>query len=167
MVWRKRGLVSSSFSFDPSAGVVKRVAGVGGGSCSSGSFFSIFMTLRNRKEFSQTLAITTKVCQSHTSLSWHRGFATNKLSRSISLSPPSGLDSTEGRGCGEGCTHLRGQRGGLSEHCRAPQDGLTPLLVAALQGHAAVVEQLLAAGVNTEAKRTVSWERGGGCEMRM
>ena len=62
---------------------------------------------------------------------------------------------------------MRGQRGGLSEHCRAPQDGLTPLLFAALQGHAAVVEQLLAAEANKEAKDTVSWERGGGCQMRM
>ena len=55
----------------------------------------------------------------------------------------------------------------LIERCRAPQDGHTPLHLAAMKGPASVVEQLLAAGADTEAKDSVSGELGGGCQMRM
>ena len=50
---------------------------------------------------------------------------------------------------------MRGERGILPERCRAPQDGDTPLHMAANGGHAAVVEQLLAAGVAKEANDKV------------
>ena len=55
----------------------------------------------------------------------------------------------------------------LIERCRAAQNGYTPLHLAAVKGHAAVVEQLLAAGADTEAKDVVSGEWAGGCQMRM
>ena len=47
----------------------------------------------------------------------------------------------------------------LIESCRLAQNGETPLLVASWNGHATVVEQLLVAGGDTEAKGTVSGER--------
>jgi hypothetical protein len=43
----------------------------------------------------------------------------------------------------------------LIERCRAPQNGYTPLHLAAVGGHATVVEQLLAAGAVTNAKTKV------------
>ena len=46
--------------------------------------------------------------------------------------------------------------GCLPERCRAPQFGQTPLHRAAIGGHAAVVEQLLAAGAAVDANDHVS-----------
>jgi len=55
---------------------------------------------------------------------------------------------------------LRGGEGGcLPERCRAPQSGRTSLHLAADDGRAAVVGQLLAAGAAVDAKDQV---RGGG-----
>ena len=50
---------------------------------------------------------------------------------------------------------MRGKRGVLPERCRAPQVGRTPLHQAARGGHAAVVEQLLAAGAAQDANGMV------------
>jgi len=63
-----------------------------------------------------------------------------------------------GRGRGGGCRHSRGERGCLAERCRVPQEESTPLHVAAMGGHAAVAELLLAAGADREAKNLVSGE---------
>ena len=64
MVRQERDLVSFGSRSGPYAGVVKRVVGVGGGARSACTLFFIVVTLRNRKKSSETLAITTKVCQS-------------------------------------------------------------------------------------------------------
>jgi len=53
----------------------------------------------------------------------------------------------------------------VPERCRAPQNGCTPLHVAAGKGHAAVVEKLLAAGAATHATDEV--RREGGCGTRI
>jgi len=58
-------------------------------------------------------------------------------------------------GVGIGSKHLRRERGCLPERCRAPQEEKTPLHRAAEFGHAAVVEKLLAAGADKEAKDAV------------
>ena len=47
--WRGTDLVSFGCILGPYAGVVKRVAGAGGGSRSSRTFFFIFVTLRNQR----------------------------------------------------------------------------------------------------------------------
>ena len=99
--WRGADLVSFDFLLGPCAGVVKRVAGVGGGSRSSRTFFFIFVTSM-RKKCSKTLAIMTKVCQSKPNVSWHRGLAESELSRSISCLPLSRFGITEGHGLGGG-----------------------------------------------------------------
>ena len=44
----------------------------------------------------------------------------------------------------------------MLERCRASQDGCTLLHVAAQEGHASVVELLLAAGADKDAKNAVS-----------
>ena len=61
---------------------------------------------------------------------------------------------------------MRGERGVLPERCRAPQDGRTPLHWAAEDGRAAVVEQLLAAGVAKDAKDRVRGIGSGRVEDR-
>ena len=53
----------------------------------------------------------------------------------------------------------------MLERCRAPQDGCTLLHVAAQEGHASVVELLLAAGADTDAKNAVRVP--GSCGMRI
>ena len=54
---------------------------------------------------------------------------------------------------------MRGGEGGcLPERCLASQRGETPLYHAAEEGHAAVVEQLLAAGAAMDAKDEVRGE---------
>ena len=84
MVWRVSFFLGGSY-----ADVVERFAGVEeaveGGTRSALAFFFICVTLGNRKKSSNTLDITASVYQSHTSFPWHRGFAANKLSRSISF----------------------------------------------------------------------------------
>ena len=74
------------------------------------------------------------------------------------------LGNTAGRVCEVGRTHLRGERGSMSERCRAPQAGYTPLHLAATNGHSAVVAQLLAAGLVADAKCEV--RRAGDEECR-
>ena len=49
------------------------------------------------------------------------------------------------------------------ERCHAPQDGDTPLHFAAERGHAAVVEQLLAAGAVKDAMIKVRRAGDGRC----
>ena len=62
---------------------------------------------------------------------------------------------------------MRRERVCLIERCRTAQNGLMPLHTASWNGHAAVVEKLLAARADTEAKDPVSGERGEGCQMRI
>ena len=90
------------------------------------------------------------------------GLAASELSRSFPCLPLSTFGDTEGHGCGRGRAHLHRERVRLNERCCAPQDGITPLHRAAMNGHAAVVEQLLAAGAVTGAKDKV--KRAGNAE---
>ena len=115
----------------------------------------ILVTLRDRKRSSKTLAITTQVCQSNYNFSWHRVLAGSELSRSISCLPLSTFGNTECHWLGSGRTHLRTKRVCRTERCRAPQNGDTLLHLAAMNGHAAVVVKLLAAGAVTHAKTKV------------
>ena len=62
---------------------------------------------------------------------------------------------------------MRGERGCLSERCRALQDEESPLHTASRIGRVEVIELLLAHGADMEAKDGVSVERGKGCRMRM
>ena len=66
------GLAGFSSLVGSYAGVLKRVAGVGGGARTSRTFFCVFVTLGNRKESSKHFGITASICQSHTIFSWHR-----------------------------------------------------------------------------------------------
>ena len=66
-------------------------------------------------------------------------------------------------GVGGGARTCAAREGCLPERCRAPQDGDTPLAGAAGYGHAAVVEQLLAAGADTDSKCKVRWAEDAGC----
>ena len=59
MVLWEIGLVSFGYLFGPYAGMMKSVLGVGGGARISRNLFFNFATLRNRQDFSKTLAITT------------------------------------------------------------------------------------------------------------
>ena len=70
-----------------------------------------------------------------------------------SLFLPVEVGNTEG--CGRGRNHLCRYLVGLIGPCRTPKNADTPLHVAALEGHATVVEKLLAAGAVTDAKTQV------------
>ena len=76
---------------------------------------------------------------------------------------PSGSVIQRIAGSGRGRTHLRGGEGGcLTERCRAPQDGHSPLHLSAQHGHSAMVEQLLAAGAAVDTQNEVRGVGGGG-----
>ena len=84
------------------------------------------------------------------------GSAASELSRSFPCLPLSTFGGTEGHECGRGRTHLHRERVRLNECCCAPQAGITPLHRAAMNGHAAVVEQLLAVGAVNHATTEVT-----------
>ena len=105
----------------------------------------------------QDLSSRRKSANPKPSFLWHLGLAGSELSRSISCLPLSTFGNTEVHGRGSVRTHLRRKRVCLTERCRAPQNGDTPLHLAAFKGHAAVVVQLLAAGAVTHAKTKVRW----------
>ena len=96
----------------------------------------------------------------------HRVLASSVLSCFVLFCAPLKVWHRGGRGCWRGRTHLRAERGVLPERCRAPQGGTTPLHSAALRGHAAVVEQLLAAGAAKDAKDAVRGSGSGRVEDR-
>jgi len=68
IVWQERGLVCFGSLLCPYVGVVIKVVGVGEGARSSRTLVFILVTLRNRKESSKSLTITTNICQSRTQL---------------------------------------------------------------------------------------------------
>ena len=63
----------------------------------------------------------------------------------------------------EGAHALRRGRVCVPELCRVPQDGYTPLHVAAANSHNAVVEMLLAARAATDSTDRVRGVWNGGC----
>ena len=98
---------------------------------------------------------------SHTPSLSHRLSLSLSLSFSLSFS----LGNVEvwyrwGHGCGRGRTHLRGERGCLPDRWPAPQNGGTPLNLAAKKGHAAVAGHLLAAKADVETKDKVRGQGG-------
>ena len=56
--------------------------------------------------------------------------------------------------------HVVGCRGGLLTRGCAPQNGCTPLYVAAVKGHQEVVQLLVQAGANKDAPDKVAEGRG-------
>jgi len=96
----------------------------------------------------------------------HRVLASSVLSCFVLFCAPLKVWHRGGRGCWRGRTHLRGERGVLPDRCSAPQDDFTPLHEAAAKGHAAVVEQLLAAGAAKDAKDMVRGVGSGRVEDR-
>ena len=61
---------------------------------------------------------------------------------------------------------MRGEGGVLPERCRVPQIGRSPLHLAVKGGHAAVVEQLLAAGAAKDVEDEVRGVGSGRVEDR-
>ena len=110
-----------------------RRCGMGHTKCSHIIF--TFVILTNSKDSSQTLAITSEIRQSKTSLWLPLCFA----------------------------AHCRGERVCLTEPCRAWQGGLTPLHRASWNGHATVAKKLLAAGAVNDAKTEVRRAGDEGC----
>ena len=168
MVLQESGLVSFGPLLGPYAGVSKSFAGVGGGATRSRTNFFTVFTLKNSKEFSQSLAITTNVCP------FKPNFPGLVVWREVSCLAPSFVYPFRGlflqfvtgfgHGFWRGLTHMLTGRGCLSERFRAPQNGSTPLHLAAITGHASVTERLLAAGAVTDAKSKVRWVGGAGCK---
>ena len=72
------------------------------------------------------------------------------------------MQSFSGGGWGARTCAAR-ERECTTERCSAPQGGDTPLHRAALQGHAAVVELLLAARAVTDVECHVTWAGDAGC----
>ena len=136
---------------------------MGGGSRSSRIFFFFFVAPRNRKKSSQTLAITTKVCHSNpTSRCIAVWREVSCLAASL-VYPCRGVVIHRVTGSGGGRTHLDREMVCLIERGRAPQNGQPPLILASWHGHATVVEKLLAAGADTDAKTEVRRAGDQGC----
>ena len=155
-------------SFGPLCGSVEELRGCGRvRNTFTTNFFTVF-TLKNSKEFSQSLAITTNVCPSKPN------FGGLVVWREVSCLAPSFVYPFRGlflqfvtgfgHGFWRGLTHMLTGRGCLSKRFRAPQNGSTPLHLAAITGHASVTERLLAAGAVTDAKSKVRWVGGAGCK---
>ena len=144
------------------AGLLKRVAGVEGGKRSARTFLWIFL-------LSGVVRSPPKVVPSRRkSANPTPGFHGIVVSRQMSRVAPSRFPFSRflviQRVAGLGGAHAlaRPERVCPTDPCRALQKRETPLILAAWQGHATVVEKLLAAGADTEATDVVSGERGQG-----